>query len=377
MVSSLESAHRSIPLVSVAMVVCNVKRFLAEAIESILNQTFRDFEFIIVDFGSTDGTPSIVKRYQEKDKRIRFDVIPHCNLAEARSACCFRAQGKYLALLDADDVALPDRLKLQEEYLENHPDIGILGGANEIIDEGGRWLGTAGEQANDQEIRNALPKGSPFCASTVMMRFDEFRAVNGYRKAFAGTSGPGDHASYAEDYDLWLRVMERCRGAKLREAVARYRLHTGQVTSRKLRQISIGFCAAQASAAMRSRGKPDPLDAADSITADRLAELGVTEEKLTSTLLTFYRGRVLNTLRVDGGASILPIVNEMLDVLAHSKSVRSSVAAEAWFTAARAHWQQGNLTRWGAALTKAAVTDPAWAIRIPWRGIRRMARSVK
>jgi glycosyltransferase involved in cell wall biosynthesis len=71
------------PLVSVAMVACNVERFLAEAIESILNQTFRDFEFIIVDFGSTDGSQAIVRRYHEEDKRVQLHVIPHCNLSEA------------------------------------------------------------------------------------------------------------------------------------------------------------------------------------------------------------------------------------------------------------------------------------------------------
>ena len=210
--SRLESRHMETPLVSVAMVVCNVERFLPEAIESILNQTFRDFELIIVDFGSTDGSQSIIRRYQEKDNRIQFHVIPHCNLSEARNACCFRARGKYLALLDADDIALPDRLALQVHYLDRHPQIAILGGAVELIDELGRRLGVEGRRESDREIRHTLLKHSPFVVSTVTMRAEEFRTAGGYRRAFADT---------AEDYDLWLRMMERCRAATLGEVVAR------------------------------------------------------------------------------------------------------------------------------------------------------------
>jgi hypothetical protein len=349
------------------MVACNVERFLAEAIESILNQTFRDFEFIIVDFGSTDGSQSIVGRYQEKDKRIQFHVIAHCNLSEARNACCFRARGKYLALLDADDVALPDRLARQVNYLDRHPDVAILGGANELIDEAGRRLGTVAKVENDRELRKTLLKSSPFCASTVTMRVDAFRAVGGYRRAFADT---------AEDYDLWQRMMERGHGAKLGEVVVRYRLHPDQVGARKLRQLSVGQCVARASATMRSQGGADPLNSVDSITPELLAELGVTEEEVENQLLASYYTRVLNSLRANIGASILPLVNEMLEVLARSKCVRDSVAAETWFTAARAYCRRGNVARACAAMTRAIITCPASAIRIPWRGIRRVARRV-
>lgn len=356
------------------MVVCNVERFLAEAIESILSQTFRDFEFVIVDFGSTDRSQAIIKSYQEKDNRIQFHVIPHCNLSEARNDCCFRARGKYLALLDADDVALPDRLVRQVEYLERHPDVGILGGAYEIVDEAGRRIGTEGELASDAEIRNALPQRNPFCASTVTVRLAEFQAVKGYRKAFAGTLGPGDHASYAEDYDVWLRVMEHCRGAKLRDVAARYRLHTGQLGARKIKQLSIGFCVARTSAMIRRQGKADPLDSAQAITPQLLAELRVSEEEVENALLATYSTRVLNSLRASLRDSVLPLVNEMLEVLSQSERVRDCVAAETWLTAARVHWRLGNVTNACGAMTRALVACPAWAARLPWRGARWVAR---
>ncbi len=353
------------PLVSVAMVVCNVERFLAEAIESILDQTFRDFEFIIVDFGSTDGSQAIIRRYQEKDQRIKFDIIPHCNLAEARNACCFRARGKYLALLDADDLALPDRLRRQVEHLESHPEIGVLGTAHYLMDQAGRRFATQPQPAGDEEIRTALRTGCPFGQDSVTMRLAEFQAVKGYRKPFS---------ELAEDYDLWLRMMERCRGANLREPLACYRIHAGQVGSRKLRRVSLGHCVARASAKLREQGRPDPVDSVDSITPELLIELGVTEEEVVNDLLPFYKNRVLTLLRANGAASVLPLVKEMQGVLAQSTAVSDSVAAETYFAAARVYWRLGNLTSACGAMTRAFVTRPAWVASLPWRAFRRVAR---
>src|SRR6202000_1184366 len=107
------------PVVSVAMVVCNVERFLPEAIESILAQTFRDFEFVIVDFGSTDRSKDIAASYAAHDSRVRLYAVPHCGLSAARNKSCSLARGKYLAIMDADDVAAPDRLRWQVELIES------------------------------------------------------------------------------------------------------------------------------------------------------------------------------------------------------------------------------------------------------------------
>src|SRR5205807_816493 len=122
------------PLVSVVMAVRNVERFLAEAIESVLRQTFTDFEFIIVDFGSTDDSKSIISRYAPNDDRIKFHEIPVCTLPVARNAGCSLARGKYIAVMDADDVCLPDRLKVEVEFMQGHADVALLGGAVEWID---------------------------------------------------------------------------------------------------------------------------------------------------------------------------------------------------------------------------------------------------
>lgn len=363
--SGLQSPPVKTPLVSVAMVVCNVERFLAEAIESILNQTFRDFEFIIVDFGSADDSQAIIKRYQEKDGRIQFHIIPHCNLSEARNDCCFRARGKYLALLDADDIALPDRLAHQVDYLEGHPEAGILGGGIELIDEAGRQVGAVINVADDAKLREGLLTVSPFCASSVMMRTDTFRATGGYRRAFADAS---------EDYDLWQRVMERCKGAKLAEAVVRYRFHHDQIGARRLRELSVGECVVRASRKIRSQGKTDPVDSAEAITPQLVSELGISEDELEDSLLKWYYTRVLNVQRTKIGGSALPLVGEMLAVLAKSRRVTNTVAAETWFTAARVYWGQRDMLKAWRAVFKAQVICPAFAAKLVCRATRRLTQ---
>src|ERR1700733_11651747 len=115
------------PLVSVAMVVCNVDRFLSESIESILAQTFREFEFIIVDFGSTDKSTTIASSYAAQDSRIKLHTIPCCGLAEARNASCLLAQAQYIAIMDADDIATRDRLMWQVDFMEKRSEVGVLG----------------------------------------------------------------------------------------------------------------------------------------------------------------------------------------------------------------------------------------------------------
>src|SRR5215831_10328673 len=117
------------PLLSVVLVVCNVDRFLAEAIESILGQTFRNFEFIIVDFGSTDKSIAIISDYAAKDSRIKFHTIPRCGLAEARNAGCSFAEGRYIAIMDADDVSVHERLAWQVDFMQKHEDVSVIGGA--------------------------------------------------------------------------------------------------------------------------------------------------------------------------------------------------------------------------------------------------------
>ena len=122
------------PLVSVVMPVYNGEKYLAEAIDSILNQTFTDFEFIIVDDGSTDGSAEIIRTYQERDERVRLlQLERNMGIADARNAGIAVAKGEFIAAMDADDASLPERLEQQVQFLRSHPEIGGLGTMGRVV----------------------------------------------------------------------------------------------------------------------------------------------------------------------------------------------------------------------------------------------------
>ncbi|MCY3864790.1 MAG: glycosyltransferase family 2 protein, partial [Chloroflexi bacterium] len=123
------------PLVSVVMPVYNREIFVAEAIESILEQTFSDFEFVIVDDGSQDRSPEIIRQYERRDDRIRFLAFKqNKGKAAAKNFGIEAAQGQYIAGMDSDDVSLPQRLEKQVEFLRANPDIGVVGTRARLTD---------------------------------------------------------------------------------------------------------------------------------------------------------------------------------------------------------------------------------------------------
>lgn len=252
---------------SVVMVTRNVEHFLPEAIESILGQTFRDFEFIIVDYGSTDESKAISAKYAAADNRIKLHDISHCTLPEARNAACLLVTGRYIAIMDADDVSLPDRLASEFEFMEEHPEIGLVGGSAEWIDAKGRPLWVSDFPLEDKEIKAVIQSQNPFCHSAALMRTDAFRHVLGYRTVF----------TQSHDYDLWLRISEQFQCANLRQIVIKYRLHPQQISWSKRRQQALCGLAAEASALSRKRALPDVLTTSYEINPALLVSMGVAE----------------------------------------------------------------------------------------------------
>ena len=336
------------PLVSVVMVVCNVERFLAESIESILRQTFREFEFIIVDFGSTDSSKSIVSSYAEEDSRVRLHVIPHCGLAEARNAGCSLARGQYLAIMDADDIACDDRLQQQVDFMGKNPEVGVLGGAVEWIDAGGRSLATMRHPARNSEIQSVLLEHNPLWQPTVLIRTEAFVAAGGYRAAFAPS----------EDYDLWLRIAEHFQIANLKQVVLRYRIHPYQVSRRKRRQQTFCALAAQAAARLRRSGNVDPLESVEEITTEVLTALGVSEATQQATLAGEYLSWIRNMCLAGEYSGALNSVNEMLESSDWEYAERW-VLAEVRLASARIYWKQRKFMRSALAAAGAVLKRPA------------------
>jgi glycosyltransferase involved in cell wall biosynthesis len=203
------------PCVSVVMPVYNGEPYLREAIESILNQTFTDFEFIIVNDGSTDRTAEILTTYAAQDHRIRL-VRNERNLGliKTLNKGGALAQGKYIARHDADDISLPERLARQVDYLEQHPEVGILGTAYyRMFTDGQHSLRQP--PLTDTEIRWRLLFGNIWCHPSMMFR----------RHLLTKGEPIYNNFFHAEDYELWLRLLKRTRAATLPVPLVEYRVH--------------------------------------------------------------------------------------------------------------------------------------------------------
>ena len=181
------------PLVSVIMPVYNTKQWVWEAIESILNQTFKEFEFIIVDDWSTDWSYEICQEYAKKDKRIRlYRNEKNSWVAYTKNRLIELSTTDYLASQDSDDVSLHNRLNLQYKFLEEHREYAVVWWDNIIIDE--EWK-VIGHRKYSDDIRNVILKKSPVSHPTTMMRKSDFLSVWWYSKI-----------KFVEDYDLWIKL---------------------------------------------------------------------------------------------------------------------------------------------------------------------------
>jgi hypothetical protein len=338
---------KSIP-VSVVMSVFNGQAFLVEAVESILGQTFRDFEFVIVDDGSTDGTAEILDRFARQDERIR--ILRHANKgrAESLNAGIGLANGKYIARMDADDIALRIRLEEQIRFMEEHPDVGLLGGAFELIsDNGTRLMKTVSFPTEDLDIKSALLVDNPICHPTVVMRKAVFEPSGGYRKALVD----------ADDYDLWLRISEKSRLANVGTCVLQYRIHPDQVSIKAMRHQKECFLAARVAAALRSQGLPDPLSQVEEVTPELLARLGVSKAMIEEQVLGGYH-HWINILEKSYPQAALKAIEQVLDLRDSSRLERSEIA-DMYAKAAAVHYRQGQLlwTMW--CVIHAIVNKPA------------------
>ena len=183
------------PKVTVLMPVYNGEKYLREAIESILNQTFKDFEFLIINDGSTDSSRDIVLSYN--DSRIRLiDNEKNIGLTKSLNRGLELARGEYIARMDADDVSLPERLEKQVSYLEIHPKVGVLGTWMKCIDEYGKPTSTQHPPTQPYLIKWSLLFGCSIAHSSVMMRRAVLERVGGYNPEIV----------VAQDYGLWVRV---------------------------------------------------------------------------------------------------------------------------------------------------------------------------
>jgi glycosyltransferase involved in cell wall biosynthesis len=217
-------ANVVIPRVSIIMPIYNAQEFLKEAIDSILNQTFGDFELLLINDGSTDQSKDVIEQYGN-DPRIRIFHKKNEGITKTLNFGLANSLGRYIARMDADDISMPERLELQVNFLDKHRDVGLLGTRFKAITEDKKFLENLDVELTNDELQVAILKSCRFGHPTVMMRRSALEAVGSYDEAL--------WANTVEDYDLWLRIAEKFEIANLPQYLLYYRVNPKSITQTK------------------------------------------------------------------------------------------------------------------------------------------------
>lgn len=214
--------RRADPAVAVVMPVHNGEAFLSQAVESILAQGFGNFEFIVVDDASSDCSFDVLQQFSDERLTVIRNQVNR-GVAESLNIGIAQAKAPLIARMDADDLAHPDRLKLQVEFMANQPGVVLLGTEAERIDASGRVTRYIKRLYSDVEIRWHLLTANPFIHPSVVFRADAFRQTGGYEPALR----------CAQDYDLWCRLSLLGKCANLPQCLLSYRFHGGAISANK------------------------------------------------------------------------------------------------------------------------------------------------
>ncbi len=207
-----------IPKISVIMPVYNSEMFVAKAIESILSQDYNNFEFIIINDGSTDNSYKIITSYN--DSRIVVINQNNSGVAVSLNRGIAIAKADIIARQDADDISYHDRLSKQLEYLEKNPDIYLLGTNALLVDRNGKKIKALDFNGTDGELKRTILDFNPFIHGSVMLRKEALRNVGMYREQFA----------LCQSYDLWLRICEKYNIGVLNECLYEYRVWSDAIS---------------------------------------------------------------------------------------------------------------------------------------------------
>lgn len=200
--------------VSIIIPVYNGERYVSEAIDSVLNQTYKDFEIIVIDDGSKDDTLNILMRYVEK---IKWKTQENKGQASAINKGIKMAKGKYIAYLDADDVCLPERFENQVKYLDEHPDVGLVYADFYQTDENGKIRRTVKSRPPDNFV---LLQEDYIGRSTCMHKRECLDEVGLFDESITGD----------DDWDMWIRISEKFRMGYIDKPLVKYRVHKENIS---------------------------------------------------------------------------------------------------------------------------------------------------
>ncbi|MCJ2183836.1 glycosyltransferase [Novosphingobium sp. 1949] len=247
------------PALSVIMSVYNDAPFVGTAIESILTQSFTDFEFLIVDDHSADGSEAVLHEWAGRDARIRVLSRGEKGRVPALNRLLGEARGERIALMDSDDWCEPERFAKEMGFLDAHPDHGAVSCNCAVIDEAGNpfWRPPIDRPLTHEGILANLESGPLLNHNAVLFTRAALDAVGGYRAAYR----------HAEDYDLWLRLSRVTRLANLEENLVAYRIYPGQVSTAHIIEQTTNAGIAWLAHCATLAGQPDPTEGLPSLPA--------------------------------------------------------------------------------------------------------------
>jgi len=206
--------------ITVLMAVYNGERYLSRSIESVLSQSCTNFEFLIIDDGSTDRSFEIIGHFAFQDERIRWVKQKNMGLTKSLNKGLLLAGGDYVARQDAGDMSKKDRLSTQKRFLDENPDVVLVGSSIDLIDEAGHVINTKHLPKESADIKSILRKKNCFSHGSMMFRKKEIKDIGGYR----------EELKYSQDYDLVLRLSEKHKLSNLDDVLYQYRMDSQAIS---------------------------------------------------------------------------------------------------------------------------------------------------
>ncbi len=349
------------PPLTVVLPVRDGGEWLAPAIESIRGQSFTDWELLAIDDGSRDGSRQVLEGFAARDGRIVVSSRPNRGLAATLQEGIERARSDLVAVMNADDVALPGRLAAQIAHLAAHPRVAALGTQTRLLVDGRATDVVSRLPLDPEGCRKLLDVAPPMAHPTVMFRRSVVLSVGGYRRAVP-----------AEDYDLWLRIAEHHDLANLPDVHLEYRLH-GKQSGTAHESLALATLVVRRCAAERRAGRPDPLDAPGAAAIDPgvAAALGIGPAEIARQVRVGAVSRAEQILAATGSGDRAA---RELDALEGGWTASVDPgrfrAARDWL-AGRALLARGEPFRASLLLARAIVGDPALGRRLAGAALRR------
>lgn len=264
--------------VSIIMPAYNSEKYISAAIESVLNQTYKDFELIIIDDASTDSTYNIISSYMNQDSRIKvIKNSKNLNIGESLNKGVAAATSDLIARMDSDDICFENRIELQVKYLLANPHIAVVGSDILLIDEQGNDIHTRAYYYTDNDIKKRMLRYSPFAHPSVMYR----------KKVFMEFSGYDSSKSPSEDIDLWFRIGTKHSFANIERPLIKYRYFHKSSSNRNLRRLEINTIKMRYQAIKKFGYRPSVIDLVYNL--GQLATIYITPPKLRMWLFNYLR----------------------------------------------------------------------------------------